>query len=73
MKRISTRTNVKPEKVYIKDMLNWSGKSIGVVLLRNDALLLAEGLIKAAQKTNKIDITIFPKSKTPQITVTYLK
>jgi len=73
MPRISTRTNVKPNKVYIKDMSNWKGKSVGVVLLKNDALLLAEGLIKAAQKADKIDVTIFPKSRTPQITVTYLK
>lgn len=73
MKRISTKTNVKPQKVYIKDMKNWKGKSVGVVLSKNDALLLAEGFIKAAQKTNKIDMTIFPKAKTPVITITYLK
>jgi len=72
-KRISTKTNVKPQKVYIKDMDNWKGKSVGVVLSKNDALLLSEGLIKAAQKTNKIDVTIFPKAKTPVITITYLK
>jgi len=73
MPRISTRTNVKPKKVYIKDMLNWKGKSVGVVLSKNDALFLAEGLVKAAQKSDKIDVTIFPKSKTPQITVTYIE
>ena len=73
MKRVSTRTNVHPEKVYIKNIEKWSGKSVGIVLSRNNALLLAEGLIKAAQKTNKIDITLFPKAKTSVITVTYLK
>lgn len=73
MKRISTKTNVKPKKVYIKNMKDWKGKSVGIVMRKNDALLLAEGLIKAAQKTNKIDVTIFPKAKTPVITVTYLK
>jgi len=73
MPRISTNTNVKPKKVYIKDMANWKGKSVGLVLSRNDALLLAEGLIKASQKTNRIDVTIFPKSRTPQVTITYLK
>ena len=72
-KRISTKTNVKPQKIYIKDMENWKGKSVGVVLTKNDALLLAEGLIKASRQTNKIDITIFPKAKTPVITITYLK
>jgi len=72
MKRVSTRTNVKPQKVYIKDMKNWKGKSVGIVLSRNDALLLAEGLIKAAQKTNKIDLTVFPKSRNPTITITFL-
>ena len=73
MPRKSTRTNVKPKKVYIKDMKNWKGKSVGIVLSKNSALRLAEGLIKAAQETNKIDITIFPKAKTPIITTTYLK
>ena len=73
MQRISTKTNVKPMQIYIKDKENWKGKSVGIVLSKNNALLLAEGLIKASQQTNKIDITIFPKAKTPIITVTYLK
>lgn len=73
MKRISTRTNVKPKKVYIKDMDNWRGKSVDIVLPKSEALLLAEGLIKAARVVDKIDIAIFPKAKTPVITVTYLK
>lgn len=73
MKRISTKTNAKPNAVYIKDINDWKGKSVGIVFSRNEALLLAEGLIKAAQKTNKIDLTLFPKAKTPIITVTYLK
>ncbi|NCO24985.1 hypothetical protein GW901_00460 [Candidatus Parcubacteria bacterium] len=73
MKRFSTKTNVKPQKVYIKDIDNWKGESVGIVLLKNDALLLAEGLIKTSQKAKKIDITIFPKAKTPVITVTYLR
>lgn len=73
MKRFSTKTNVNPQKVYIRDVDNWKGKSVGIVLLKNDALLLAEGLIKASQKATKIDLTIFPKAKTPVITVTYLK
>ncbi len=72
-KRISTRCNVKPTKVYIKDKENWKGKSVGIVLTKNNALLLAEGLIKAAQNTKSIDLTVFPKAKTPVITVTYLK
>lgn len=72
MKRISTKTNVKPFRVYIKGISNWPGKSVGVVLFKNDALLLAEGLIKAARATNRIDLTIFPKKKSPIITVTYL-
>jgi len=73
MKRISAKTNVKTKKVYIKDITNWEGKSVGIVLSKNDALLLAEGLIKASQQTNKIDMTIFPKAKTPVITITYIK
>ncbi len=73
MKRISTKTNVKPEKVYIKDAENWKGKSVGLVLSQDEALLFAEGLIKASRSAKKIDVTIFPKSKTPVITVTYLK
>ncbi len=73
MKRISTRTNVKPEKVYIKDINNWKGKSVGIVLSQEQALLFSEGLIKAAMVTKKIDVTIFPKSKTPVITITFLK
>lgn len=73
MKRISTKTNVNPKKVYIKDIDNWKGKSVGLVLDKNDALLFAEGLIKAAQKTNQIDVTIFPKAKTPVVTITYLQ
>lgn len=73
MKRISTKTNVKPRKVYIKDMKNWQGKSVGVVLSKNDAMRFAEGLLKAAQNTDRIDITIFPKSKKPVITITFLK
>ena len=36
-------------------------------------LTLSEGLIKAAKKSNKIDITVFTESKNPQITVTYLE
>ena len=71
-KRISTKTNVKPKKVYIKDLINWTGKSIGLVLSRNEALKFAEGLIKASQNTDTVDITIFPKQKTPVITITYL-
>jgi len=70
-KRISTKTNVKPKKVYIKDLENWKGKSIGLVLSRNEALKLVEGLVKASQNTDTIDITIFPKQKTPVVTVTY--
>jgi len=70
-KRISTRTNVNPEKVYIKDMPNWKGKTVGIVLSKNSALRLIEALVKAAQKTNKIDVTIFPRRKTPTITITY--
>ena len=73
MRRISTRTNVKPRKIYIKNMEEWAGKSVGISLSKNQALLLVEGLIKAAQKTDKIDITIFPKSKTPSITITFLQ
>ena len=73
MKRTSTRTNAKPRKVYIKDKEKWSGKSIGLTLDRTNALIMAEGLVKAAQETNSIDVTIFPKAKTLQITVTYLK
>lgn len=75
MKRISTKTNIKPQKVYIKDMDSWKGKSVGLVLSKNQnqALLLSEGLIKAVQKAGKVDITIFPKAKVPVITITYLK
>lgn len=73
MSRISTRTNVNPKKVYIKDMASWRGKSVGIVLSKNGALHLAEGLVKAAQSTNEIDVTVFPKAKTPVITITYLK
>lgn len=71
-KRISTKTSIKPQKVYIKDLENWKGKSVGIVLSKEDALRLAEGLIKAAQKANSIDVTIFPKIKHPTITTTYL-
>ena len=71
MPRISTKTNIKPQKVYIKDIEKWEGKSVNVILSQNDALLLAEGLIKALQKTKRIDLTIFPKLQTPTITITY--
>ena len=73
MPRISTKTNIKPQKVYIKALRDWKGKSVGIVLSRNNALLLSEGLIKAAQKTRRIDMTLFPKRKTPIITITYIK
>ena len=72
MKRISVRTNIKPQKVYIKDLANWKGKSVGLVLSKGNALLFAEGIIRAIQKSDKIDVTIFPKAKTPTITITYL-
>lgn len=73
MPRISTKINIKPQKVYIKASRDWKGKSVGIVLSRNNALLLSEGLIKAAQKTRRIDMTLFPKRKTPVITITYIK
>lgn len=73
MKRISARTNIKPEKVYIKDINNWKGKSVGIVLSKEEALFLAEGLIKASRVSSKVDMTIFPKAKTPVITITFLK
>ena len=72
MRRVSTKTNAKPSKVYIKDSINWRGKSVGLVLSRNNALILAEGLIRASQKSDKIDVTIFTKAKIPTVTVTYL-
>lgn len=71
-KRISTRTNIKPKKVYIKDLENWTGKSVGLVLSRDEALKFVEGLAKASQNTDTIDVTIFPRQKTPVITITYL-
>ena len=73
MSRVSTRTNIKPQKVYIKDLYIWKGKSVGMRISKDNALLLAEGLIKAARKTKRIDVTLFPKKKTPVITVTYVK
>lgn len=73
MKRYSTKTNVKPKKIYIKNKDTWEGKSVGIVLSKNEALLLAEGLIKASRVTNEIDVTAFPKAKTPVITITYKK
>ena len=73
MKRISTKTNVKPKKVYIKNISEWQGKSVGIVLSKSEALLFAEGLIKASRESESIDITIFPKSRKPVITTTYLK
>lgn len=73
MKRISTKTNIKPQKIYIKDLDNWKGKSVGIVLSREDALLFAEGLIKGLQEADKLEVTIFPKVKTPIITITYLQ
>lgn len=70
-KRVSTKTNVKPRKVYIKDLDKWAGKSIGLVLSRNEALKLVEGLVRAGQNSDTVDLTIFPKQKTPTITITY--
>lgn len=70
--RVSTRTNIKPLKVYIKGIKNWPGKSVGLVLSKDQALLFAEGLIKASRSTNRVDVTIFPKAKNPVITITYV-
>jgi len=71
--RVSAKLNSKPSKVYIKNLESWEGKSVGVVLERNEALKLAEALVRVSREANNIDVTIFPKAKTPTITVTYLK
>lgn len=72
-KRVSARVNVKPRKVYIKDINEWKGKSAGLVLERSEALKLAVGLIKSSIESEEVDVTVFPKAKTPTVTVTYLK
>jgi len=36
-KRKSTKTNIKPKKVYIKNKEKWNGKSVGLVLNKLDA------------------------------------
>lgn len=74
MTRKTVRPNINIQKVYMKQD-DWSGTTIGVPLKREQAILLSRELLDAVEKTrgSVIELTIFPKRKTPTLTVTWLE
>lgn len=68
--RASFGKNVKPTKVYINGLEDLPGKTVGLVLSRHSCMALAQNLIGAVRTTDKVDVTLFFKAKTPVVSVT---
>lgn len=54
---------------------DWPGTTVGIPLNRDNAVKLCRDLLEAVKKAqnSKIELTIFPKRKTPTLTVTYIE
>lgn len=74
MVRKSIRPNIKLDKLYMKKA-DWPGTTVGFPLNQNQAILLCRELLEAVEKVNgsPIEVTIYPKRKTPTITVTWIE
>ena len=75
MSRKSIRPNIKVEKIYPKEIMEWKYETFGVQLNKDEATQLSRELIEAVEKTNDqtIDLTFFLKRKTPVITITWME
>jgi primosomal protein N'' len=75
MSRKSARPNIKVEKIYPKEIIDWNYETFGMQLNREQAIQLSRELIEAVEKTNDqtIDLTLFLKRKTPVITITWME
>ncbi len=62
---------IKPDKLWMKDKEEWGGTTVSLRLDKSQSLELSELLTEAARETNEIDLTIYPKKRTPTVTVTY--
>lgn len=74
MVRKTIRPNINIEKLYMKKD-DWPGTTVGIPLNRDNAVKLCRELLEAVEKAqnSKIELTIFPKRKTPTLTVTYIE
>lgn len=53
----------------------WSGKTVGLSLDKERVIVLCRELLEAVEKSkdSQIELTIFPKRKTPTITVSWIQ
>ena len=74
MVRKSIRPNINLDKVYMKKT-NWPGTSVGLPLNSDQAILLCRELLEAVEKAqgSVIELTIYPRRRTPALTVTWLE
>jgi len=74
MVRKSVRPNIKVHKTYMK-LDGWKGTSVGVQLKTDHALQFCRAILEAIEKSpNKlIDLTFYPKRKTPNFTITWVE
>ncbi len=75
MARKSIRPNIRVEKIYPKEMMEWKYETFGMQFNKDQATQLSRELIEAVEKTNnqKIYLTLFLKRKTPVITITWME
>jgi hypothetical protein len=75
MPRKTIHPNIKVEKIYPKEIMEWKYKTFGIQLNKDQVTQLARELIEAVEKTNDqtIDLTLFLKRKTPVITITWME
>jgi hypothetical protein len=75
MPRRSVRPNIRVEKIYPKEIMEWQYKTFGMKLNKDQAIQLSRELIEAVEKTNDetIDLTLFLKRKTPVITISWME
>ena len=64
---------IKSIKVWMKDKENWNGVTVSLRLNKRQSMELSTLLREASNQTNEIDLTIYPKKPTPDLTVTYAK
>lgn len=74
MVRKSVRPNIKVHKLYMKTS-GWIGKTVGVQLKTEHALRLCRAVLQGIENspTGLIDLTLYPRVKTPVFTVTWLE
>ena len=74
MTRKSIRPNLNILNVYMKQD-GWSGKTVGLSLDKERVIVLCRELLEAVEKSkdSQIELTIFPKRKTPTITVSWIQ